>query len=84
MRYVKKYERYDSHENDVDFIMAKITEHFPYDKTKSQIESDDDSDSNTILIDMINWFETEFDRQIEDEMLIMNMLRDEYDFLNNQ
>lgn len=82
MKYLKKFE--SNIESDNEFIVAKIVDNFPYDETKQRLQNDEDSDQDTILIDMINWFETEFDRQIEDEMLIMNMLRDEYDFLNNQ
>lgn len=82
MKHILLFENYN--ENDIDFIVSKITEHFPYEETKLKIDSDEDSDSNTILIDMINWFETEFDRQIEDEMMVMNRLKEEYDFLNNE
>lgn len=84
MKYVKKYENYQSHEDDIDFIIVKIMEHFPYEETKLKIESDDDMDHNTMLIDMINWFENEFSRNISDEVLVMNRLKDEYDFLNNE
>ena len=63
-------------EDDVDFIVAKIREEFPVEKVNQKIESDD-SDSDTVLIDMICWFEDKY-RDIDEEDLVMNKLREYY------
>jgi hypothetical protein len=81
MRHIKLFENYT--ESDVDLIVVKITEHFPYEETKSEMLNNPDLDSDTILIDMINWYEEDTGKQIEDEMMVMNRLKEEYDFLNN-
>jgi hypothetical protein len=47
------------------------------------LQNNPDLDSDTILIDMINWYEEDSGKQIDDEMMVMNRLKEEYDFLNN-
>ena len=79
MKHLKLFENYT--ESETEFVVAKITEHFPYEETKKRMEEDDDSDHDTILIDMINWFEAQY-RDIENEFLVMDRLKEEYDFLN--
>jgi predicted hydrolase (HD superfamily) len=79
MKHLKLFENYT--EGEVEFVVAKILDHFPYEQTKSQMEEDDDSDHDTILIDMINWFEAQY-RDIENELIVMDRLKEEYDFLN--
>jgi hypothetical protein len=77
MKYLKKYN--ENIENDYDFVIAKIVDHFPYDDVKMKIDSESDElDKETALLDMICWFETQFDRNIEDEDYVMQRLRDEY------
>ena len=67
-------------ENDNDFVVTKITDHFSYDDVKSKIEDDnDETDKDTTLIDMICWFENTFNKDIEEEDYILNRLRQEYD-----
>ena len=78
MKYLKKYN--EDIENDNDFVVTKITDHFSYDDVKSKIEDDnDETDKDTTLIDMICWFENTFDREIENEDYILDRLRQEYD-----
>jgi hypothetical protein len=44
-----------------------------------KIDSESDElDKETALLDMICWFETQFDRNIEDEDYVIQRLRDEY------
>lgn len=77
MKYLKKFE--SQIENDYDFVIAKITNHFKYDEVKKRIDAEsDDLDKETALLDMICWFETEFDRDIEDEDWVLNKLRETY------
>ena len=46
---------------------------------KLKIKDDsNEMDKETALIDMICWFETQFDRNIEDEDYVIQRLRDEY------
>jgi hypothetical protein len=45
-------------------------------KVNQKIDSDD-SDSDTVLIDMICWFEDKY-RDIDEEDLVMNKLREYY------
>lgn len=68
------------YEDDEDSIVNKIIEQFPYEKTKSKMETDNDADKHTVLIDMINWYEHNF-KKIADEISVMKRLEDEYDFL---
>ena len=85
---LKKFENFEhidgEYEDDEALIVTKIIEHFPYEETKSKMENDGDMDPNTILIDMINWYEHNSGKQIADEISVMKRLEDEYDFLNNQ
>ncbi len=78
MKYLKKFE--SNIENDNEFVVTKIVEHFPFEEVKSKIEDDnDETDKDTALIDMICWFENTFDKEIENEDYILDRLREEYD-----
>jgi len=66
-------------EDDVDFIIAKITDNFSPEEIKSKIDDEsDDTDIETSLIDMICWFEDKFNRDILDEDVIISKLREYY------
>lgn len=79
MKHLKLFENYT--EGEVEFVVAKIMENFPYEETRRKMEGDNDQDHETMLIDMINWFEAQY-RDIENELLVMDRLKEEYDFLN--
>ena len=82
MKYIGKYENFESNimgEDDVDFIITKITENFPKEEVKLKISDEsDETDIETSLIDMICWFEDKFNREILDEDDIINKLREYY------
>jgi hypothetical protein len=82
MKYIGKYENFESNimgEDDVDFIITKITENFPKEEVKLKISDEsDETDIETSLIDMICWFEDKFSREILDEDDIINKLREYY------
>jgi hypothetical protein len=81
MKYIGKYKNFESNmgEDDVDFIITKITENFPKEKVKLKISDElDETDIETSLIDMICWFEDKFSREILDEDDIINKLREYY------
>ena len=82
MKYIGKYKNFESNiigEDDVDFIITKITENFPKEEVKSKIDDElDETDIETSLIDMICWFEDKFNREILDEDDIINKLREYY------
>jgi hypothetical protein len=59
---------YRNVEDDIDFIITKIKEKYP------KGEVNDKSD----LIDMIVWFEEEFQRDIKDEDKVIDILTHEY------
>jgi hypothetical protein len=82
MKYIGKYKNFESNiigEDDVDFIITKITENFPKEEVKLKIDDEsDETDIETSLIDMICWFEDKFNREILDEDNIINKLREYY------
>ena len=82
MKYIGKYKNFESNiigEDDVDFIITKITENFPKEEVKLKISDEsDETDIETSLIDMICWFEDKFSREILDEDDIINKLREYY------
>ena len=82
MKYIGKYKNFESNimaEDDVDFIITKITENFPKEEVKLKISDEsDETDIETSLIDMICWFEDKFNREILDEDDIINKLREYY------
>jgi len=82
MKYIGKYKNFESNimgEDDVDFIITKITENFPKEEVKLKISDEsDETDIETSLIDMICWFEDKFNREISDEDNIINKLREYY------
>ena len=59
---------YRNSEDDIDFIITKIKEKYP----KGDINDKSD------FIDMIVWFEEEFQRDITDEDEVINRLTHEY------
>lgn len=80
MKYLKKFESVI--ESDNEFIVAKILEKFPVKEVKSKIEDNsDETDKDTALIDMICWFEDTFNKEIENEDLIIDKLREYYGLL---
>jgi hypothetical protein len=82
MKYIGKYENFESNimaEEDVDFIITKITDNFTKEEVKLKIDDEsDETDIETSLIDMICWFEDKFNREILDEDDIINKLREYY------
>ena len=82
MKYIGKYENFESNimaEEDVDFIITKITDNFTKEEVKLKIDDEsDETDIETSLIDMICWFENKFNREILDEDDIINKLREYY------
>jgi hypothetical protein len=82
MKYIGKYKNFESNiigEDDVDFIITKITENFPKEEVELKINDEsDETDIETSLIDMICWFEDKFNREILDEDDIINKLREYY------
>lgn len=77
MKYLKRFESVI--ESDNDFIVTKILEQFPVEEIKSKIEDNsDETDKDTALIDMICWFEDTFNKDIENEDLIIDKLREYY------
>jgi hypothetical protein len=82
MKYIGSYKKFESNiigEDDVDFIITKITENFPKEEVKLKIDDEsDETDIETSLIDMICWFEDKFNREISDEDNIINKLREYY------
>ena len=82
MKYIGSYKKFESNiisEDDVDFIITKITENFPKEEVKLKIDDEsDETDIETSLIDMICWFEDKFSREILDEDNIINKLREYY------
>ncbi len=82
MKYIGSYKKFESNiigEDDVDFIITKITENFPKEEVKLKIDDEsDETDIETSLIDMICWFEDKFNRDILDEDNIINKLREYY------
>ncbi len=82
MKYIGSYKKFESNiigEDDVDFIITKITENFPKEEVKLKIDDEsDETDIETSLIDMICWFEDKFNREILDEDNIINKLREYY------
>jgi hypothetical protein len=82
MKYIGKYKNFESNiigEDDVDFIITKITENFPKEEVKLKISDEsDETDIETSLIDMICWFEDKFNREILNEDDIINKLREYY------
>ena len=79
MKHLKLFENYT--ESETEFVVAKILDNFPYEATKREMEEDPELDEDTMLIDMINWFEAQY-RDIENEFAVMDRLKEEYDFLN--
>ena len=77
MKYIGKYKNFESNiigEDDVDFIITKITENFPKEEVELKINDEsDETDIETSLIDMICWFEDKFNREILDEDDIINL-----------
>jgi len=82
MKYIGKYKNFESNimdEDDVDFIITKITENFPKEEVKLKISDEsDETDIETSLIDMICWFEDKFNREILNEDDIIDKLREYY------
>ena len=82
MKYIGKYKNFESNimaEEDVDFIITKITDNFTKEEVKLKIDDEsDETDIETSLIDMICWFEDKFNREILDEDDIINKLREYY------
>lgn len=77
MKYLKRFESVI--ESDNEFIVTKILEQFPVEEIKSKIEDNsDETDKDTALIDMICWFEDTFNKDIENEDLIIDKLREYY------
>ena len=68
MKYLKKYNESNIIENDIDFIITKIKEKYPKEEVNDKAD----------LIDMICWFETEFEKDIVDEDKIIHQLGIEY------
>lgn len=80
MKYLKRFESVI--ESDNEFIVTKILEQFPVEEIKSKIEDNsDETDKYTALIDMICWFEDTFNKDIENEDLIIDRLREYYGLL---
>lgn len=79
MKWIKKFESTTKSENDKDFVITKIKEHFKKEEVINKLKNENEFDVNTALLDMICWFENEYDREIENEDLILNILRQEYD-----
>lgn len=80
MKYLKRFESVI--ESDNEFIVTKILEQFPVEEIKSKIEDNsDETDKDTALIDMICWFEDTFNKDIENEDLIIDRLREYYGLL---
>jgi hypothetical protein len=79
MKWIKKFESSLKSENDKDFVITKIKEHFKKEEVINKLQNEDEFDIDTALLDMICWFEDEYDKEIENEDLILNILRQEYD-----
>jgi hypothetical protein len=79
MKYLKKFQ--ESNEiNDVDFIIAKITDNFSKEEVMRKIEdADDETDRETALIDMIVWFEDKFKKDITNDDEVLMRLYQVYD-----
>ncbi len=81
MKYIGDYKKFENviSENDTDFILTKIIEKFSKEEVKSNIEDEtNETDIETALIDMICWFEENYNRDIVDEDLIIHKLREYY------
>jgi hypothetical protein len=80
MRYLRKFnENKEGVESDLEFIVTKIKQHFKKEEIKNKIEADDEFDGETAVVDMICWFEDEFDKVVSDEDALIKLLEKEYD-----
>jgi hypothetical protein len=81
MKYIGDYKKFENvmSENDADFILTKIIEKFSKEEVNSNIKDEtNETDIETTLIDMICWFEENYNRDIVDEDLIIKKLREYY------
>jgi hypothetical protein len=81
MKYIGDYKKFENvmSENDTDFILTKIIEKFSKEEVNSNIKDEtNETDIETTLIDMICWFEENYNRDIVDEDLIIKKLREYY------
>ena len=67
------------YEDDDEFVITKIVEHFPFEEVKSRIEDESEDDKETALLDMIVWFRSQYGKEIKNEDYILDRLREEYD-----
>lgn len=67
------------YEEDDEFVITKIVEHFTFDEVKSRIEDESEDDKETVLLDMIVWFRSQYGKEIKNEDYILDRLREEYD-----
>ncbi len=81
MKYIGDYKKFENvmSENDTHFILTKIIEKFSKEEVNSNIKDEtNETDIETTLIDMICWFEENYNRDIVDEDLIIKKLREYY------
>ena len=79
MKYLKKFQE-SNETDDVDFIIAKISDNFSKEEIKRKIEdTNDETDKETALIDMIVWFEDKFKKDITNEDEVLKRLHQIYE-----
>jgi ribosomal protein S24E len=77
MKWIKKFES-TSDKRDVNYVVSKILQHFKKEEVLKKISESEDMDEETILIDMICWYEDEFSEDIPDEDVVIERLKKEY------